>query len=113
MGESCKHGHCAMGLNLLFLTIEFCKEPMEKTFIPRSNSTNSSDIWINNKVFDVVIFESVVGFATIVVGHLFSEMRKQSVKCNVFLIVEEVLNIGSCDQHTIFIFSIFEFFDKR
>ena len=102
-----------MGLNLFFLTIEFCKESMEKTFIPRSNSTNSSDIWINNKVFDVVIFESVVGFATVVVGHLFSEMRKQSVKCNVFLIVEEVLNIGSCDQYTIFIFSIFEFFDKR
>ena len=113
MSESRKHGHCTMGLNLLFLAIEFCKESMEKAFVPCSNSTNGSDVWIYNKVFDVVIFESVIGFTTVVVGHLFSEMRKQSVKCNVFLIVEEVLNVGSCDQHTIFIFSIFEFFDKR
>lgn len=101
-----------MGLNLLFLSIELGKESVEKALVSSSDSTNSSDIWVDHKVFDVVFFESVIGFTAVIVGHLFSEMREESVKGNVFLIVKEILNIGSRNQNSVFIFSIFEFLDE-
>ena len=95
--EFCKHTDCSRSENFSFITIKLCKESMEETLITLTNSTYCSNIWINDKIFDMLIFESIVWFTAIKVWKLFPKHSQKSIRSHIPLIFKEVLNIGSSD----------------
>ena len=84
-----------MSFNVLFVWSKPCKEPIEKAFISFSCSSNRSNIWINDKIFEFLIFKSLVGSTAIKVWQLFPESSQHTIESQIFLIIQEVLKVGS------------------